>query len=110
MKNSTFGLDKNLACALCYLTFIAGIVFLVSEKDDKEVRFHALQSLIGGIALGIIQSILTIVLGGIPFIGGLIISLLSLANLAFYVILAVFTYQGKTIKLPVVGDLAEKHA
>ena len=52
-KTST-GLDANLAAALSYLLgFVSGAVFLVLEKENRFVRFHALQSVLafGGVTL-----------------------------------------------------------
>lgn len=53
---------ENMKRLLCYLGFwVTGIIFLVIEKRDRLVRFHAMQSLVTfgvlnivwGIALGI---------------------------------------------------------
>ena len=45
-KTST-GLEANLAAALSYLVgFVTGIIFLLVEKDNKFVRFHAMQSIL----------------------------------------------------------------
>ena len=46
-KTATFGLDQNLAGALTYAVgWVSGLVFLLSEKENKFVRFHAMQSII----------------------------------------------------------------
>ena len=43
-KTST-GLDANVAAALSYLVgFVTGIIFLLVEKENRFVRFHAMQS------------------------------------------------------------------
>ena len=71
-KTST-GLQPNLAGLLCYiLGWITGIVFLILEKENKFVKFHAMQSIIvfGGITvlyivLSIIQGILFAIFGGL---------------------------------------------
>lgn|SRR5699024_1358722 len=50
---TAIGLEENIAGLLCYLfTFVSGIIFLLIEKENKFVRFHAMQSLIffGGIS------------------------------------------------------------
>src|SRR5659263_765145 len=45
-KKTSMGLDENIAGALCYfLGFITGIVFLLTEKDNKFIKFHAIQSI-----------------------------------------------------------------
>ncbi len=103
-KSST-GLDENLAGLLCYLAgFITGIIFLILEKNNKTVRFHAMQSIIvfGGLF------ILNIVLGWVPIIGFLAGLLIPILTLVLWIVLMVKAYQGQKFKLPVVGDIAEK--
>lgn len=40
-------LKENVACLICYAGFwVTGIIFLVIEKKNKTVRFHAMQSLV----------------------------------------------------------------
>lgn len=106
------GLDTRLASTLCYaLTWVTGIVFLVIEKNDKEVRFHAWQSLalFGGL------SIVDVVFSFIgPFMPGILHALISfvlflvgLAIFILWILLLVQTYQGKKMVLPVVGPFAE---
>ncbi|MCM3129374.1 MULTISPECIES: hypothetical protein [unclassified Paenibacillus] len=103
-KSST-GLDENIAGALCYFFgFIGAILLLALEKRSRFVMFHALQSLFafGAIVVGHVLS------GLIPLLGPLLASLLSLLGVAIWVIMLAATLQGKWLKLPVVGDLAEK--
>ena len=105
------GLAENTACALCYLFgFITGILFLVLApyNQNKTVRFHAFQS----IFLHIVFIIFWIVVGMIlPFSVSLILSpLIGLAGLVLWILLMWKTYQGQKVKLPVIGDLAEKQA
>lgn len=100
---STFGLDKNIACALTYvLGWITGLVFFLAEKKDREVRFHAAQSIITFGALSI--------LGMIPVIGVMLSPFIFLVGLVAWVVLLVKAYQGAKFKLPVVGDFAAKLA
>ena len=102
-KTST-GIPANVAALLSYLGgFVTGIVFLVIEKENKFVRFHAMQSTITSGALFVLQ----IVLGYIPFLV-MLSPLVGLLGLALWIILMVKAYQGETFKLPVIGDIAEK--
>ena len=43
---SALGLDGNIAAALGYPIGVIAIVNLVMEKENKFVRFHAIQSLV----------------------------------------------------------------
>jgi len=102
-KTST-GIPANVAALLSYLGgFVTGIVFLVIEKENKFVRFHAMQSTITSGALFVLQ----IVLGYIPFLV-MLSPLVGLLGLALWIILMVKAYQGETFKLPVIGGIAEK--
>ena len=72
--DSSTGLDSNIAGALCYLAgFVTGVVFLVIEKRDREVRFHAFQS---AATFGTLF-VLSIVASALPFIGTLVALILS---------------------------------
>jgi len=105
MEKATFGLDENIASALTYvLGFITGIIFILVEKENKTVRFHAMQSNLTFGGLFVIQ----IVLSFIPFIG--ILSLLvGLLSLILWIVLIIKAFQGEKFKLPVVGDMAESY-
>ena len=104
-EKSTFGLDKNVACAMTYvLGWISGLIFFLMEKKDKEVRFHALQSIIAFGAITVIQ----IVIGRLPYIGWVIGPVLSLGTLVLWLVMMIKTYQGERIVLPIVGPIAEK--
>lgn len=99
------GLDQNLAAALTYpLGFITGLIFLLIEKENQFVKFHALQSIFTSIAL----FILSIILGFIPIIGWIISILSTPIIIVFIVILAFKAYKGEWVKVPVIGDMAEK--
>jgi len=106
-KKSTFGLEKNIAATACYVLFWAsGLVFFLAEKEDKDIRFHALQSIL---LFGAV-SILMIFFSGLWFFGATMNKLLSLFCLVAWLVLMVKTYQGEKIKLPIIGEIAQKQA
>jgi uncharacterized membrane protein len=99
-KTST-GLDQNIAGLLTYvLGFITGIIFLILEKDNKFVRFHAMQSTITFLVL--------LVIGMIPFFGPVLSFIVSPIAFILWIVLMYKAYQGEMFKLPVVGDYAAK--
>lgn len=99
------GMQANLAALLSYLLgFITGIIFYVVEKDNKFVRFHAMQSIMTFGALFVLNTILVFV----PVIGWGLMSIVSMATLILWIILMAKAYQGEKFKLPIVGDMAEK--
>lgn len=103
-QQSSTGLDPNLAGLLCYLVhFITGIVFLVIEKENRFIRFHAYQSVFvfGSFFISYI------ILSFIPFIGWALMFLLGILALVLWIFLMVKAYNGEYYKLPFFGDLAE---
>jgi uncharacterized membrane protein len=105
MEKATFGLDENIAAALTYvLGFLTGIIFFLLEKENKTVRFHAIQSTI--VFLGLF--VVFVVLSFIPFIN-MLIPLIWLVEIVLWLVLIIKAYQGEKFKLPVVGDMAESY-
>lgn len=102
-KTST-GLDANLAAALSYLVgFVTGAIFLVMEKENRFVRFHALQSTL--VFAGIVA--LDILLQIVPIVGALLVVFLVIPASAILWLLLMFkAYQGEEFKLPVIGQIA----
>lgn len=111
---TSMGLDENVEGALCYvLGFITGIIFLVMEKDNKFVKFHAWQSIITFLplmAIGWILSSFMIWSWSMIWMIGLLSSLISLIELILWLVLMMKAFQGEKFKLPIVGDIAEKQA
>lgn len=112
------GLDPKIAAFLAYfLGLIGGIVFLLIDKDNKFVRFSALQSIFFSVALIIVWVVYTVVasiIGVIPILGAIIDFILwaaiALAGLVVWIMLMVKALKGETYKLPVIGDMAEQRA
>ena len=104
-KTST-GIQANVAALLTYvLGVITGVIFYLIEKENKFVRFHAIQSSItfGGLL------VLGIVLGYVPIVGVMLMPILGIAEIILWIFLMIKAYQGELFKLPVVGDMAEKY-
>jgi|SRR5215813_5320298 len=120
---TALGLDANLGAALGYPIGIIALILFIMEKENRYARFHALQSLlyhVGAvvvfIALSIILTILSIILAMInntlgTLVGGLLWLLFMVVFLVYFVGLlfcALKSYQGNWLKLPVIGNMAEK--
>lgn len=116
-KTST-GIQPNMAALLSYLAgWVTGLIFFLTEKENKFVRFHALQSIIvfgafsvAGIALSILTSFALVIRAHflLPLFG-LIGTLLWLLGLVLWIILMVKAWQGELFKLPYVSDRVEKY-
>ena len=99
------GLTQNMEGLLCYiLGFITGILFLILSKENKFVRFHAMQSLVTFLGL----FILSMVAGIIPILGIIISLLIAPVSIILWILLMYKAYQGKRYKLPIVGDFTEE--
>ena len=87
---------------------------LLVEKQNRFVRFHAMQSILFFGGLTVIRIILSFIgFFDIPFLGlltGLIWLAVGIVGLVGYIILLINGFQGKYYKLPIVGDYAEKYA
>jgi uncharacterized membrane protein len=117
---TALGLDSNVGAMLTYLpvcgvSLIYSIIVLVTEKDNRTVRFHAFQSLLlmgAIIVFSIVIAIIGVILGFISstlaMLFGLLIWLPVLAFIGLAILMCVKAYGGGTYKLPIVGDLAEK--
>ena len=104
LGKTSMNLDPKLAALLSYLAgFVTGIVFLLIEKDNKYVRFHAMQSTIVSGGLFVLQWVLAF----IPFLM-MLVPLVGLAGLVLWIVCMVKAYQGEKFKLPIVGDIAER--
>jgi uncharacterized membrane protein len=126
---SGVGLEPNIAAALSYI-WIVGVIFYLLEKENRFLRFHAMQSILFGIANSLIMMVLAVValvltfafgIGGAMAGGtlGSIVSLLiwlmwmlfwiiGLALFATLIFSAVKAYQGQKFELPIIGKMAEK--
>ncbi|MBN1367315.1 MAG: hypothetical protein JW967_05270 [Dehalococcoidales bacterium] len=100
-KTST-GLQENVAGLLCYLAWwVTGIIFLLIEKENKVVRFHAIQSIIVFGVFTILSAI---------FSWWRLFWIIDLIAAILWIVLMVQAYQGKKVKMPWAGNFAEKKA
>jgi uncharacterized membrane protein len=103
LGKTSLGMDPKLEAFLSYLAwFITGILFYILEKENKFVRFHAMQSIVAFGFFFVLSSFLAFV----PFLALPV----GLAELVLWVILMVKAYNGEHFKLPVAGDIAEKNS
>jgi uncharacterized membrane protein len=112
------GLGVNGASALCYLFgFVTGIVFLVLPpyNQDRRVRFHAFQSIFLSVAVAVLHigiTIMSAMLGVVSFsLSVLMTALHAVVSLGFFLVWLYMmwkSYQGETVVLPVIGELAQR--
>lgn len=104
---TSIGLDQNVAGLLCYLLgFISGLILFLIEKENKFVRFHAMQSLVLSVSIFLIS----LIAGFIPVVGWIISLLIAPLSFILWIVMMVKAYKGEWFKLPVIGDFAEEQA
>lgn len=104
-KKSSTGLEENVGGLLAYLLgFISGIVFLLIEKENAFIRFHAMQSVI----LFGFFFVFGFVVNFIPIVGLFVSLLMAPVTLVLWIVLMVKAYQGEKYHLPVTGKMAEE--
>lgn len=98
--------SRNLVAALAYfLGFITGVTILFVEKEDKFVRFHAMQSVVIFGGLFFVNLVINYFLG---FASGFLSGIISIVSLVIWLVSMIKAYQGELFKWPVAGDFAEK--
>lgn len=121
---TSMNLDENVASMICYIgVWFTGLIFYFMEKENKTVKFHAMQSILTFLPLTILTNVLWWLgrprwtAGGIygwgsysPGIPALlwISYLLWAVTGILWLILVIKSYQGEKFKVPVIGDIAEK--
>lgn len=101
MKKSVFGLNENLAGLLSYLgVFVSGIIILILERENRFVRFHALQSTVTFLTL----SVASWVVGIIPILGWMASGIIGLVSFICWAYLMYTAYKGQTVKVPFIGE------
>lgn len=110
---------ESVAGGLAYITFIPAIIFLLLDPYRKNcfVRFHSIQCLLAWVAMlavGALLRLMALVVILIPVVGPLltfvVAVLAGMAAFLIWLVLVVKAFQGETLKLPVLGDFAERYA
>ncbi len=120
---TSMNLEENVASMVCYIgIFVTGLIFFFMEKENKTVRFHAMQSILTFLPLTILNYVLWWIgrpkwnygggyygLGFDPGIPALVwlSYLLWVVTGILWLILVIKSYQGEKFKVPFIGDIAE---
>ena len=112
-KKSSTGLDPKVAVLLAYLfSWLGGLIIWIMEKENRFVKWNALQALILGIVQMVAIIIVSVLLGMIPYIGWFFFSWLGyvLAGVCWIlaVVAIVMGFSGKTFRIPGVAGLTDK--
>lgn len=112
---TTLNMEPNVAGGLSYLTWVAGLIFFLVEKQNRFVRFNAMQELLLTAAAAILYFAVNIVFGILGAVLGVFAlfvaplgGLIWLASLVLWLICIINAFQGKYFKIPFIGDYAER--
>ncbi|MBM3702389.1 MAG: DUF4870 domain-containing protein [Actinobacteria bacterium] len=113
-KKSSTGLDPKVANLLAYLFgWLGGLIIWLLEKENRFVKWNALQALILGIVEVVCILVISFILGLIPYIGWFFFSWLGwvLAGVCwiFAIIAIVMGFQSKTFRIPGLAGLTDKY-
>lgn len=104
-NGSSTNLSPSMGSALCYIPFvgwIAAIVLLIVEKNTT-VKWNAVQSLLLMATVWALAFVL-----GLTIVLALLMPLVWVAGLILQLILAVKSYQGETVKLPLLSKVTDQ--
>ncbi|HQZ40553.1 MAG TPA: hypothetical protein PLH72_16095 [Vicinamibacterales bacterium] len=112
---STTGIDARLASVLSYsVWWVTGILFLILERRDRLVRFHAAQAVVlfGSVSLllallGASSAVaLAVSSQAYPVVRALG-NLVWVAGVVLWLVLVVRAWRGDTWRVPLVATLAD---
>jgi len=112
---TSMNMSQNTAAGLSYvLWWVTGLIFFLMEKQNRFVRFHAMQSIITFGVLFVVNIILSFAYRifpfGLDFIPLCLQGIVWILSIVLWIVLMVNGFQGKYFKLPVIGDYAERYA
>jgi uncharacterized membrane protein len=109
LQKTDLGIEVRYAAPLSYLlVWVSSLAMLFLEKKNPYVRFHAAQSVVlfGGL------TVVSAIAGAVPLIGWLFVPVVGLIAAASWLFMMFRAYDdsrdGLPLKLPVIGDLAQK--
>ena len=115
---SSTGLPPNTAAALSYLAWwVSGLLFFLVERENRFVKFHAAQALVGLGALWALGFTMWVLAFGALFVSAgafkifLYLSYAAwLAGMITWAVCIVRAWKGDEFELPLVGGVARRMA
>ena len=93
--------------------WVTGLIFFLMEKQNRFVRFNAMQSIIFFASYSVFLVVVSMLTAVLPFALSGVLScvsgLVGLGVFVMWIILLVNAFQGKYFKLPIIGDYAERY-
>jgi len=115
-QTSSTGLAPNAAAALAYLAWwVSGLLFFLIERENRFVKFHAAQALVGLGALWALGLTMWAVAFAAIFVSAAASTVLLyaayavwLAGIAAWAICTVRAWKGDEFELPIFGPIARR--
>jgi uncharacterized membrane protein len=99
------GFDEKVAGALTYVFgAISGIIFLILERDNAFVRFHARQSTVFFLVVLVVH----LLLRGLPVAGAILYIPFIVSVAVAWILLMVKALNGHRTRLPYIGEWVER--
>lgn len=112
------GLPPNIAAALACIPLFGGLVFYIVEKEDRFVRFYAMQSILFGAVCFVVWALFhalgtiawSIPVASVVFgpLWSFLFAIVKLALVVLMIIAMVKAFTGVRWEIPVVGPMARK--
>ena len=104
-ERTSMGMKARTAGVLCYLfSWVGGLIFFLLERDNRFVRFHAVQSILFFGSISILEWFFSYFPYAFFGLGGVV----GLLGFIGWIVLMVAAHRGRYYKLPVIGDFAEQ--
>lgn len=106
-QTKPYNLEPHVEAALSYLFgAISGVFVLIFEKQNKFVRFHAVQSILFNIA----ALVLATLAGSLLVLAVVAVPLVTIGATVLWVFLMWKAYNKEEYQLPVLGKIAKDFA
>lgn len=112
-SSTSTGLEPNVGSLLAYaFGWVSGLILYLMETENREVRFHAAQSIL--LCLGLLAVYIPLfVLSLVPFVGilaWLATVAVGIGAFALWIYMLIQGWNLNHVKLPMIGEMAEQWA
>lgn len=117
---TSIGMPPHVAAGVSYiLMWLTGLIFFLSEKQNKFVRFHAMQAILLGGAVFVLYVVYSFLMAGAVVAAGaagagvsgvfaFFYFFIALGFFALWAFCLIMAFTGKWFKIPLIGDMAMK--
>lgn len=108
INQKPYDLEPHIEATLAYLLPpFTGIAVFIMEKDDKFIRFHAMQSILFGVSAFVLTTIANALI--VVFIGVILAPLVAMALFLAWLFMMWKAYEKEEYMLPIIGQVAKNY-